>query len=240
MNLSGFCRKLPVQVVQGRGRRAPDRRQPRRRPRKWFTACRTPSGKPNTSKKPAPSSKPRLAKKERPLMTDLNTLRASLKTGEHAFAQTLAFIAAEPRLPAPGLQQRRRGKRRRAEPEGSCVRPSGLACAGRPELDEETPAGVFGEHYRCRAGHPGGGQRPRQYPCALIDPWPGGGRSLGTTAADSPLIAFLCRARLAGDGALEIAIAVASRAPTGSSNTSRLSRLTRNFYFVCPLPLLTA
>jgi hypothetical protein len=27
-------------------------------------------------------------------MTDLNTLRASLKSGEHAFADTLAFIAA--------------------------------------------------------------------------------------------------------------------------------------------------
>ncbi len=27
-------------------------------------------------------------------MTDLNTLRASLNSGEHAFADTLAFIAA--------------------------------------------------------------------------------------------------------------------------------------------------
>lgn len=27
-------------------------------------------------------------------MSDLNTLRASLKSGEHAFADTLAFIAA--------------------------------------------------------------------------------------------------------------------------------------------------
>ncbi|MET0126128.1 MAG: HopJ type III effector protein, partial [Pseudomonas caspiana] len=59
---------------------------------KWFTACRTASGKLNTRKKPTPTSKPRLPRN--PSMTDLNTLLVSLDSGEHLFADTLAFIAA--------------------------------------------------------------------------------------------------------------------------------------------------
>src|SRR5690349_18625317 len=58
---------------------------------KLSTACPMPNGKPNTRKRPAPNSK-RRSPKEIP-MPDLNTFRASLKSGEHAFADTLAFIA---------------------------------------------------------------------------------------------------------------------------------------------------
>ena len=39
-------------------------------------------------------------------MTDLNTLRASLNSGEHLFADTLAFIAAHYNYQPQAFQQR--------------------------------------------------------------------------------------------------------------------------------------
>ncbi|HEX8588868.1 MAG TPA: type III effector, partial [Pseudomonas sp.] len=59
---------------------------------RWFTACPTANGNPRIRKKPAPSSRLRLPRNRS--MTDLKALRVSLASGNHLFAETLAFIAA--------------------------------------------------------------------------------------------------------------------------------------------------
>ncbi|RMV65407.1 HopJ1 protein [Pseudomonas coronafaciens pv. atropurpurea] len=109
---------------------------------KWSTACRTANGKPSIRKKPAPNSRPRLPRK--PDMTDLNTLRASLHSGEHMFADTLAFISAgydyQPQPFKNGDVENAAGQN-----EGSC-KTLGLALL--EGLSDEEALLAFGEHYR--------------------------------------------------------------------------------------------
>ncbi|MCK3841900.1 HopJ type III effector protein [Pseudomonas sp. 910_23] len=119
-------------------------------PVKWCTACRTPSGKPNTSKKPTPTNRPR-SPKENP-MTDLNTLRASLNSGEHVFADTLAFIADgydyQPQAFTNGDVENAAGQN-----EGSC-KTLGLALL--EGLSDQEALLAFGEHYRSVVATPEG------------------------------------------------------------------------------------
>jgi hypothetical protein len=85
-------------------------------------------------------------------MTDLNTLRASLKSGEHAFAETLAFIAAgyeyQPRAFNNGGVENAAGQN-----EGSC-KTLGLALL--EGLSDEEALLAFGEHYRSVVATPEG------------------------------------------------------------------------------------
>jgi len=85
-------------------------------------------------------------------MTDLNTLRASLKSGEHAFADTLAFIAAgydyQPQTFNNGGVENAAGQN-----EGSC-KTLGLALL--EGLSDEEALLAFGEHYRSVLTTPGG------------------------------------------------------------------------------------
>ncbi len=85
-------------------------------------------------------------------MTDLNTLRASLKGGEHAFAQTLAFIAAgyeyQPQAFNNGGVENAAGQN-----EGSC-KTLGLALL--EGLSDEEALLAFGEHYRSVVATPEG------------------------------------------------------------------------------------
>ena len=77
-------------------------------------------------------------------MTDLNTLRASLKSGEHAFADTLAFIAAgydyQPQAFNNGGVENAEGQN-----EGSCKT---LGLAKLEGLSDQEALLAFGEHYR--------------------------------------------------------------------------------------------
>ncbi|MFI8392644.1 HopJ type III effector protein [Streptomyces sp. NPDC085540] len=77
-------------------------------------------------------------------MTDLNSLRASLASGEHEFADTLAFITAhyeyEPQAFRNGELQNAAG-----ENEGSC-KTLGLALL--EGLSDQEALLAFGEHYR--------------------------------------------------------------------------------------------
>src|SRR5476651_1253956 len=119
-------------------------------PVKWCTACRTLNGKPNTSKKPAPNNT-RHSPKEKP-MTDLNTLRASLNSGEHVFADTLAFVAVgydyQPQAFTNGSVENAAGQN-----EGSC-KTLGLALL--EGLSDEEALLAFGEHYRSVLATPEG------------------------------------------------------------------------------------
>lgn len=85
-------------------------------------------------------------------MTDLNTLRASLKSGEHAFADTLAFIAAnysyQPQAFTNGSVDNAAGQN-----EGSC-KTLGLALL--EGLSDEEALLAFGEHYRSVLATPQG------------------------------------------------------------------------------------
>jgi hypothetical protein len=85
-------------------------------------------------------------------MTDLNTLRASLKTGEHAFADTLAFIGAnydyQPQAFNNGGVKNAAGQN-----EGSC-KTLGLALL--EGLSDEEALLAFGEHYRAVLNTPEG------------------------------------------------------------------------------------
>ncbi|MBA6115603.1 HopJ type III effector protein [Pseudomonas putida] len=77
-------------------------------------------------------------------MTDLNTLRASLASGEHAFADTLAFITAhysyQPQAFRNGGVENAAGQN-----EGSC-KTLGLALL--EGLSDQEALLAFGEHYR--------------------------------------------------------------------------------------------
>ncbi|MCJ0869979.1 HopJ type III effector protein [Streptomyces sp. AP-93] len=77
-------------------------------------------------------------------MTDLNSLRASLASGEHEFADTLAFVAAhysyQPQAFRNGEVENAAG-----ENEGSC-KTLGLALL--EGLSDEEALLAFGEHYR--------------------------------------------------------------------------------------------
>ena len=85
-------------------------------------------------------------------MTDLNTLRSSLRSGEHAFADTLAFVAEhydyEPRAFSNGPVENATGQN-----EGSC-KTLGLALL--EGLSDEEALLAFGEHYRSLKATPEG------------------------------------------------------------------------------------
>ena len=85
-------------------------------------------------------------------MPDLNTLRTRLKSGEHAFADTLAFIAAgydyQPQAFNNGGVQNAAGQN-----EGSC-KTLGLALL--EGLSDEVALLAFGEHYRSVLATPDG------------------------------------------------------------------------------------
>ncbi|MFD4867131.1 HopJ type III effector protein [Streptomyces sp. NPDC058412] len=77
-------------------------------------------------------------------MTDLNSLRASLASGAHEFADTLAFVAAhysyQPQAFRNGELENAAG-----ENEGSC-KTLGLALL--EGLSDQEALQAFGEHYR--------------------------------------------------------------------------------------------
>ncbi|MEV7440668.1 HopJ type III effector protein [Streptomyces sp. NPDC091204] len=77
-------------------------------------------------------------------MTDLKSFRASLASGEHQFADTLAFVAAhydyQPQAFRNGEQENAAG-----ENEGSC-KTLGLALL--EGLSDQEALEAFGEHYR--------------------------------------------------------------------------------------------
>ncbi|GGK18576.1 HopJ type III effector protein [Pseudomonas koreensis] len=85
-------------------------------------------------------------------MSDLNTLRVSLKSGEHLFADTLAFIAAgydyQPQAFNNGGVENAAGQN-----EGSC-KTLGLALL--EGLSDEEALLAFGEHYRSVVATPEG------------------------------------------------------------------------------------
>lgn len=85
-------------------------------------------------------------------MSDLNTLRASLKSGDHLFADTLAFIAAgydyQPQAFNNGGVENAAGQN-----EGSC-KTLGLALL--EGLSDEEALLAFGEHYRSVVATPEG------------------------------------------------------------------------------------
>ncbi|GGQ41100.1 MULTISPECIES: HopJ type III effector protein [Streptomyces] len=85
-------------------------------------------------------------------MTDLNSLRASLASGEHEFADTLAFVtehyAYEPQAFRNGEAENAAG-----ENEGSC-KTLGLALL--EGLSDQEALQAFGEHYRSVLATPDG------------------------------------------------------------------------------------
>jgi hypothetical protein len=85
-------------------------------------------------------------------MSDLTTLRASLNSGEHVFADTLAFIAAhydyQPQAFSNGEVQNAAGQN-----EGSC-KTLGLALL--EGLSDAEALLAFGEHYRSVVATPEG------------------------------------------------------------------------------------
>ncbi|MGV8919819.1 MAG: HopJ type III effector protein [Pseudomonas sp.] len=85
-------------------------------------------------------------------MTDLETLRTSLRSGEHAFADTLAFIAADydyqPQAFSNGSVENAAGQN-----EGSC-KTLGLALL--EGLSDNEALLAFGEHYRSVQATPEG------------------------------------------------------------------------------------
>ncbi|MHC6224053.1 HopJ type III effector protein [Pseudomonas sp. X10] len=85
-------------------------------------------------------------------MTDLDTLRNSLNSGEHAFADTLAFIAAnysyQPQAFNNGGVENAAGQN-----EGSC-KTLGLALL--EGLSDQEALLAFGEHYRSVLATPQG------------------------------------------------------------------------------------
>jgi hypothetical protein len=85
-------------------------------------------------------------------VTDLNTLRASLASGEHVFADTLAFIAEhysyQPQAFNNGGVENAAGQN-----EGSC-KTLGLALL--EGLSDQEALLAFGEHYRSVVATPDG------------------------------------------------------------------------------------
>ncbi|MDH0746182.1 HopJ type III effector protein [Pseudomonas sp. GD03842] len=85
-------------------------------------------------------------------MTDMTALRARLKSGDHAFADTLAFIAAhydyQPQAFTNGPVVNAAGQN-----EGSC-KTLGLALL--EGLSDEEALLAFGEHYRSVVATPEG------------------------------------------------------------------------------------
>ncbi|MEN5314810.1 HopJ type III effector protein [Pseudomonas koreensis] len=85
-------------------------------------------------------------------MCDLNTLRASLKSGEHLFADTLAFIATGYEY-QPQAFNNVGVENAAGQNEGSC-KTLGLALL--EGLSDEEALLAFGEHYRSVVATPEG------------------------------------------------------------------------------------
>jgi len=85
-------------------------------------------------------------------MTDLNTLRVSLASGEHVFADTLAFVAEhydyQPQAFSNGPVENAAGQN-----EGSCKT---LGLAVLEGLSDKEALLAFGEHYRSVVATPEG------------------------------------------------------------------------------------
>ncbi|MDD0973015.1 HopJ type III effector protein [Pseudomonas fontis] len=85
-------------------------------------------------------------------MTDLNTLRSSLASGEHVFADTLAFVAEhyeyQPQAFNNGGVENAAGQN-----EGSCKT---LGMAVLEGLSDQEALLAFGEHYRSVLATPEG------------------------------------------------------------------------------------
>ncbi|EIK95265.1 hypothetical protein PMM47T1_17260 [Pseudomonas sp. M47T1] len=85
-------------------------------------------------------------------MTDLNTLRTRLASGEHVFADTLAFVAAhydyQPQAFTNGELENAAGQN-----EGSCKT---LGLAVLEGLSDQEALLAFGEHYRSVVATPEG------------------------------------------------------------------------------------
>ncbi|MHC8304276.1 HopJ type III effector protein [Pseudomonas sp. PB3P13] len=85
-------------------------------------------------------------------MSDLNTLRASLNSGAHVFADTLSFVAAgydyQPQAFSNGGVDNAAGQN-----EGSCKT---LGLAVLEGLSDEEALLAFGEHYRSVLATPDG------------------------------------------------------------------------------------
>ncbi|MDO7903018.1 HopJ type III effector protein [Pseudomonas sp. K1(2024)] len=85
-------------------------------------------------------------------MTDLNTLRSRLASGEHAFADTLAFVAANYQY-QPQAFDNGGVKSAAGQNEGSC-KTLGLALL--EGLSDQEALLAFGEHYRSVLATPEG------------------------------------------------------------------------------------
>ncbi|MBF8779371.1 HopJ type III effector protein [Pseudomonas fulva] len=85
-------------------------------------------------------------------MTDLATLRASLTSGEHTFADTLAFIADNYRY-TPQAFENGQVHNAAGQNEGSC-KTLGLALL--EGLSDQEALLAFGEHYRSVQATPDG------------------------------------------------------------------------------------
>ncbi|MDO7911126.1 HopJ type III effector protein [Pseudomonas monteilii] len=85
-------------------------------------------------------------------MTDLATLRARLTTGEHAFADTLAFIAEHYRY-TPQAFDNGGVHNAAGQNEGSCKT---LGLAVLEGLSDQEALLAFGEHYRSVQATPDG------------------------------------------------------------------------------------
>lgn len=149
MNLSGFCRNCLSKWYKAEA----DERQIELSlddAREVVYGMPYAEWKAQYQKKPAPTSRPRLPK-EKP-MTDLNILRASLDSGEHVFADTLAFVAAgydyQPQAFTNGDVENAAGQN-----EGSC-KTLGLALL--EGLSDQQALLAFGEHYRSVVATPEG------------------------------------------------------------------------------------
>ncbi|MFJ7268765.1 HopJ type III effector protein [Streptomyces sp. NPDC099050] len=85
-------------------------------------------------------------------MTDLNSLRVSLASGEHAFADTLAFVTAHYEY-QPQAFHNGEAENAAGENEGSC-KTLGLALL--EGLSDQEALLAFGEHYRSVLATPSG------------------------------------------------------------------------------------
>jgi hypothetical protein len=86
------------------------------------------------------------------LMTDLNAFRASLETGEHLFAETLAFVADHYDY-SPQAFQNGTVSNAAGQNEGSCKTLGMAVLEGFSDLEALQ---AFGEHYRAVLATPEG------------------------------------------------------------------------------------
>ena len=148
MNLAGFCRNCLSKWYKAAADDLGVEVTPTR-PAKRSTACPMQTGRPSTRKKPAPSSKRPSTKRTK---NDPDRFPRPPAQRQHAFADTLAFIAAgydyQPTAFANGKVENAAGQN-----EGSC-KTLGLALLEGLGLEEALLA--FGEHYRAVLATPQG------------------------------------------------------------------------------------